>query len=593
MSVLRDVQHALAREQGYQGWTELKQMLDDLATARARARAEFDEKVTALLDAYHLGTPAAMERHYGLTWHRREWRGMRRYVQLDLGRAAGSPDIDADITMDDARFLIAREHLFEDWATLVRHCESLTLATATLMKRPVRAQFADGDVEESRDWNATLAEMAERGAVTFESGGQITDAMLEALSSIASLTSIKLNGSSGVTDAGVLTLSRLPHLRHLDLGGTGVTDRGLEVLRELPGLEILSLAGTQASDAGMQHAQGCARLQQVDLQWTRTGDGALRALAGKPELRSLRSGNGVTDAGLGALSDYPVFTRWQGGDAVMSITSYDAQPNYLLLRGPFTDHGLEQLRGLDGLYALNLDARELGITAAGMAPLVSLANLGWLGVDATDAHMPYIAAMPRLRFLGCQDAPAGDDGFEALSRSQSVAYIWGRHCPNLGTRGFAAMHRMPALESLSVSCRNVADAGVAMLPDFPALRELMPIDLPDAGYRHIGRCSNLESLVLMYCRETGDEATGHIAGLARLRKYFASYTRATDRTPELLAGIESLESVTFDSVAALTDAGIAHLARLPRLRELSVSGQGISASVGAPFGPGVKVQRSL
>jgi len=39
---------------------------------------------------------------------------------------------------------------------------------------------------------------------------------------------------------------------------------------------------------------------------------------------------------------------------------------------------MTQLEGLDGLFALNLDASELGITAAGLSPLVGLPNLGWL-----------------------------------------------------------------------------------------------------------------------------------------------------------------------------------------------------------------------
>jgi hypothetical protein len=99
--------------------------------------------------------------------------------------------------------------------------------------------------------------------------------------------------------------------------------------------------------------------------------------------------------------------------------------------------------------------------------------------------MPYIACMPQIRFLGCQDTVAGDDGFVALSQSRSIECIWGRRCHNLQARGFAALARMPALRGLSVSCKNVADEGVAELPGFPALRELMPMDVPDAGYRHI------------------------------------------------------------------------------------------------------------
>jgi len=119
------------------------------------------------------------------------------------------------------------------------------------------------------------------------------------------------------------------------------------------------------------------------------------------------------------------------------------------------------------------------------------------------------------------------------------------------------------------------------------------MDIPDAGYRHIGKCQGLESLVLMYCRETSDAATEHITGLPVLRKYFARYTRITDRTPELLSGMDTLESFTFDKCAGLTNAGIRNLARLPRLKELSISGQRITADVAAVFGNAVTVHYSL
>jgi hypothetical protein len=243
-----------------------------------------------------------------------------------------------------------------------------------------------------------------------------------------------------------------------------------------------------------------------------------------------------------------------------------------MLRGRFTDGGLARLVGLDGLYALDLASDRLAITGAGLAPLANLPHLAMLGFEATDDTMAYIAALPHLRFLMCQDTVAGDDGFAALSRSRSLEYLWGRRCYNLRRRGFMALADMPALRHLSVSCKNVDDTGLSALPRFPALTELMPMDVPDAGYRHVGRCERLESLVLMYCRETGDVATQHITGLAGLKKYFASYNRITDRTPELLSGMPSLEEITFDSCAGLTDAGIVALARLPRLRSLRVSG---------------------
>jgi len=128
-----------------------------------------------------------------------------------------------------------------------------------------------------------------------------------------------------------------------------------------------------------------------------------------------------------------------------------------------------------------------------------------------------------------------------------------------------------------------------MLPSFPALRELMPMDVPDAGYRHIGKCTELESLVLMYCRDTTDAATEHITGLSKLSYYFNSYTTITDRTPGLLSTMNSLERVTFDSCHNLTDAGVAKLATLPRLRRVDVSGRGVSGELVSAFPASVRV----
>jgi hypothetical protein len=148
---------------------------------------------------------------------------------------------------------------------------------------------------------------------------------------------------------------------------------------------------------------------------------------------------------------------------------------------------------------------------------------------------------------------------------------------------------MPALHGLSVSCLNVSDAAIAVLPRFPALRELMPMDIPDAGYRHIAQCRDLESLVLMYCRDTTDAATEHLSGLSKLSYYFNSYTTITDRTPEILSTMDSLERITFDTCHRLTNAGIVKLARLARLRELRVSARQVTAEVRAAFPASVSV----
>jgi hypothetical protein len=388
-------------------------------------------------------------------------------------------------------------------------------------------------------------------------------------------------------------LAGLSRLRHLDLSMTAVTDRGLEALRGLPALESVNLSWTRVTDAGIRHLAGCERLREVHLTGTPTGDGALRALAGKVDLAVLHTGAGVTDAGVRLLQEYPVFRTWRDGESRIGLLSADAQPNQLALQGAITNAGIAALDGLNGLFALGLDSESIRVSARGLGALQLLEHLSWLSIDATDETMGAIAELPHLRHLGCQDTEASDVGFTALSQSRSIESIWGRRCHNLRTAGFVALSAMPSLRALSVSCLNVEDRGIAALPSFPALRELMPMDVPDEGYRHIGRCTELERLVLMYCRESGDRATEHIATLPKLRKYFASYTKITDRTPEILSRIDALEEVEIYGCPGVTDAGITRLARLPRLREVKVSGQHVSAGVAEAFPPGVKVRWEL
>jgi hypothetical protein len=591
---LRDVQYALAREQGFDGWTALKQALEQRAAddhqTGAQALALYEEKAEALLEAYRTGTPEAMERHYRHTWHRRAWRAMRTYVQLDLGRRPATPDEDVEITLDDARHLVALEHGFAAWRELEAFTSALT-AGRRVTAKPMRL-VVRGDADEwepiagSREWSEVLDLLSANPSAGLSAEGQMTDTMLAELARVETLTTLGLSGSREVTDDGIRHLAGLP-LEHLDLSETAVTDAGLEVLRHLPRLKTLVLASSRVTDEGLAALAHCHELEQLRLWVPHGGDAALRALAGKRNVKHLELA--VSDAALPWLHELPSFKAWPGGDATFSMFGARQRPSHLTLRGTFTDRGMQHLRGLDGLFSLDIDDRRLVITAAAMSPLASLPHLGELHVDAHDDWMPRIAAMPRLRYLVIQDTDAGDEGFAALSRSPSIEYIWGRRCHNLRGRGFRALAKMPALRGLSVSCLNVDDDAVAWLPSFPALRELMPMDVPDAGYRHIGRCARLEALILMYCRDTTDAATEQIAGLDNLLYYFNSYTLITDRTPQLLSGMDGLERITFDTCHGLTNAGVASLARLPRLRELRVSGSGVTPAVRAAFPPGVNV----
>ena len=357
------------------------------------------------------------------------------------------------------------------------------------------------------------------------------------------------------------------------MSNAGITDRGLDVLRELPSLTSFTLNwDSHLSDAGVANLNACRALEDVNLMGSATGDGLIEALAGKPRLRRLATGMLLTDAGLGLFHRFPVFTTSSGARPQYSLVTSADDTSHLLLDGPFTNAGLKRLAGLAGLSGLGFFRHASAITPDGLAGLADLPNLRFLacgGALCTDVAMRHIAALPRMRMLLGQGTVATDAGFEALSRSQTIEYIWGRECPNLTGRGFAALSAMPALQGLAVSCKHVDDCSLATLASFPALRQLLPMDVSDEGFRHVGRCEQLERLWCMYCRDTTDVATGHIAGLPKLKMYYAGQTKITDRSLEILGRMTSLEALEFWNCAGITARGARHLTGLPHLREVT------------------------
>lgn len=585
--VLRDVQHALAREYGFENWKELKAAIQ--AMSRSRTTEAYRQAARDFAGAYK-GDAAALERlnrHYGRSFTLDDlkaeiWRRDYAYRQ----RAWRVPE--NHFPIEEAQIIIAQDAGFGSWEKLMD-----ALAAGAPPQGPAYTfDRKDNRVGPRRrmsaaDWDELIGVMKERRIPALDANGLMTDDALARIAGLAFVTSLSLGGSRELTDDGLLHLARMPQLEHLELNeypGGKLTDCGLEVLRHLPNLRKFEMTWQHGiTDRGAANLRFCERLEEVNLMGSPTGDGAIEALQGKAKLRRFATGKFVTDEGIPRLHNFPL------------LRMADEEGARLLLDGPFTNDGLAALAGLDGVFDLDLFWHVDRITADGFAHLVRLPNLMALGCDgelSDDRAMRHIAALPRLRRLRIQESAATEDGFVALARSRSIESIWGRVCQNFGSRGFVAFSQMPVLRNLGIGCRNVGDAALATLPEFPALRELTPIDFPDDGFRHIGRCRNLERLMCMYCRDTGDAATENIRGLA-LRYYYAGLTQITDRSLEILGGMESLEQVDIYECLKITDAGLPFLARLPRLREVHFDGlPGVTLAETQVFAPGVQVYYS-
>jgi hypothetical protein len=584
---LAEAQFVLAREYGFESWVKLVHHVEAIQSS---GHLEQYEKLAMDFVAAYRGDADALQRLNDLFPRSLTLDQLRELIEQRVGALSAAASGTGEFALADAQMVVARQHGFESWA---KFAESLAQPPSDPRSSPLgisstppfyKIDWKNNTIEprlllSKKDWDSIFDVMNEHQITGLNANGQMTDAAMERLTRLDHLTRLSLGGSKRLTDTGLRNLARMPELRELDLSeypGGRITDRGLEVLRHLPELRRFQMCWQRGiSDAGVANLTFCDHLESVDLLGTPTGDGAIRALTGRPGLRRFKTGRLVTDAGLPLLHQFPVFKTWRGGEIEYSLMSPDAEPNHLLLDGPFTNQGLATIAGLDGLFALSFFWHISALTPDGLTLLADLPNLGFLGCEGklcNDEAMSHIGAMPRLRMLMAQGTVASDAGFAALSRSQTIEYIWGRECPNLKGRGFAALAGMPSLKGLAVSCKKVDDVSLSALPRFPALRGLMPMDVSDDGFLHVGRCEQLEDLWCMYCRKTGDTSTGNIAGLSRLKTYYAGATKITDRSLEILGRMSSLQSIEFHECSRITNAGVALLAGLPRLREITVGG---------------------
>jgi hypothetical protein len=557
-----------------------------------------------LVSAYNSADPDAAARLNDVFHSEISVEQIRDFIRDKLCNLPDSQQRMDNFTLDDAQLVLARLYGFKDWRELVQSsneaASDLRSAPFVLSSKPpfYRINWTNNSIEprqpmRTKDWENVCAVIKELGLTTVNSATMIGDDDLQIISQLEQITSLSLQGTKRLTDKGMGYLARMPQLRELTLGGE-ITDRSLEVLGQLRELRVFKVFWqNNVTDAGVANLRNCDHLEEVDLLGCNTGDGAIAALAAKPKLCRFKTGRNVSDDGLALLQEFPAFKSWPQEEPEFGLLSFSAEPTNLLIDGPFTREGLNYLCGLDGLVGLSFFRHTTRLCGDDLQSLDGLSNLLYLGCQGElcdDDAMRHIAALPKLRMLMGQGAVAIDDGFGALSQSQTIEYFWGRDCPNLKSPGFVALSRMPALKGLAASCKFVNDAALASLPEFPALKELVPIGVSDDGFRHIGCSQQLESLILMYCRDTTDVATSHITGMANLKKYHAGYTQITDTSLELLSRIKSLEEISFEGCRFITDAGIPFLTTLPRLRELSIGGcPRVTRSGVTGFASGVRV----
>ena len=272
MPVLRDVQHALARERGYENWLAMTQALAQSSPAPdpALTRDGYSRLAQDYVLAHDAQDAAALQRlneHYRRAFTPDDllaeiWRRVYAFRQ----RSSQVPK--NFLTPDEAQMLVAQNAGFGSWDALM---ESLVTGASPIPPYSIDLQrhaIAPRRLLSDDEWDQLIGVMKERRIAGLFANGLMTDAVLARIAELDHVVALGLGGSRGLSDDGLLQLARMPQLTWLNLSefpGGRLTDRGLDALRHLPNLRVFEMSWqTGITDAGVANLRFCDQLELGD-----------------------------------------------------------------------------------------------------------------------------------------------------------------------------------------------------------------------------------------------------------------------------------------------------------------------------------------
>jgi Leucine-rich repeat (LRR) protein len=182
-----------------------------------------------------------------------------------------------------------------------------------------------------------------------------------------------------------------------------VTNDGLKELKGFKNLQRLSIFFCeQIGDDGMKHVKELTGLEQLVLGNTSVTDAGLAELKGLKKLQSL------TVSGCIRMTD-------KCTETIKGFTDLE----YLSLPSTVTEKGVKNLIGLKKLTGLYIGGAKLTDAAVkdianNMSNLVTLDLGAFAGTDITDASVPNLARLTKLKKLGLQGSRITDSGLKIL-----------------------------------------------------------------------------------------------------------------------------------------------------------------------------------
>lgn len=405
-----------------------------------------------------------------------------------------------------------------------------------------------------RDFNI----MTKEPMVVLDFNGELKPEDYELIAKSKAVTTVNLV-SANPTDAGLVTLSKLPTLQTLTIMGDQVTDEGIKALANCQELRLLHL-----------------------LMLDELTDDAIAPLGKLPNLDTLAIDRGkLTGACFAEFADHPKLRRLQLKDMT-----------------EFTDEGAMNLAKIPNLEDLELDTEyyfrqgEKKFTEKGVraivdthlpqrfkcdpsliddALFVEMIDKGWIPPNSESK----VATSPEeLTALILEGYKIGDPGFKAAMKFNNATYVSFSGI-EVSDEAFAGMKNFNRAQWLTIKKCNVSGSALANLSALPLEHLAMEeCELTEDHFKAIGNFGGLEALWLSNS-EYEPAWLSHLSGLKRLKDLGLRDAALNDDAAILVAKLPALEEITANSTE-LGDKGFEALVANPRLTKIYVDSTKVS-----------------
>ncbi len=403
------------------------------------------------------------------------------------------------------------------------------------------------------------------------------------------LTSVWVNDSQQMTDAGLAACEGCQHLIQLSLFHVAVGEAGLKSFRECRNLKFLQLIDTQVTDEALAHFKNCRQLTTVELSKYELTDAGIATFKDCKNLETLSVvATQFSDNGLSHFKECKELQRFvihiapMGDAGLLHLQSFPKLTQISLSKVSVTNAGLAALQKIPQLTSLSLS--ELPLDDAAVEPLKKLTKLTDLRLIQTKLTSAGIAelkkALPNCKIEWDDAKPAdGDPVTNDDPDRRAATYILsvgGKVGINEIPQEYTDVRELPKsrfrLTSISVSdCPKISDAGLAACRGCQHLTQLtMVAPIGNAGLEPFRECKNLKVLVLYFTKVT-DAGLAYFSGCRDLTNLvILEGSLVTDLGLANFKDCTKLESLGLSRLQ-MTEKGIGHFRDCQNLRTFSVS----------------------